>query len=158
MLPDKDEFNSPLKQQAIWLEKYKPGLRIEERGVVRSLGDGIARITGLPSAAMNDILTMEDGSRAMVFDLTEGLVSAVLLHETSQLTAGTPVHHANHPLSVPVGDSLLGRIIDPLGSPHDGKHRQFLLPGNVWILYLRQLLTVILLIRLCTPVLRLLIH
>ncbi len=121
MLPDKEEFNSPIRQQARWLEKYKPGLRIEERGIVHSLGDGIARIAGLPSAAMNDILTMEDGSRAMVFDLTEGLVSAVLLHETSQLTSGTPVHHASHPLSVPVGDSLLGRIIDPLGNPNDGK-------------------------------------
>ncbi|CAE6941463.1 Produces ATP from ADP in the presence of a proton gradient across the membrane. The alpha chain is a regulatory subunit [Vibrio sp. B1FLJ16] len=121
MLPDEDGLNSPLTQQAIWLSHYKPGLRIEERGIVLSIGDGIVRITGLHSAAMNDILTMEDGSQAMVFDLTEGLVSAVLLHETSNLTAGTPVHHSNHPLSVPVGDRLLGRIIDPLGSPHDGE-------------------------------------
>nr|WP_319537116.1 F0F1 ATP synthase subunit alpha [uncultured Vibrio sp.] len=121
MLPDEDQLNSPLTQQARWLKDYKPGLRLEERGVVLSIGDGIARISGLPSAAMNDILTMEDGSQAMVFDLTEELVSAVLLHETSLLTAGTSVHHSSHPLSVPVGDSLLGRVIDPLGSPHDGE-------------------------------------
>ena len=121
MLPDEDELNSPLAKQAMWLRDYKPGLCIEERGVVRSIGDGIARVTGLPSAAMNDILTMDEGSRAMVFDLTEGLVSAVLLHETSQLTAGTPVHLSNHPLSVPVGDRLIGRVIDPLGNPHDGE-------------------------------------
>lgn len=119
--PNENKPNSPLAQQAMWLRNYKPGLRIEERGIVRSIGDGIARISGLPSVAMSDILTMEDGSQAMVFDLTESLVSAVLLHETSQLTAGTPVHHSEHPLSVPVGDRLLGRVIDPLGSPHDGE-------------------------------------
>ncbi len=121
MLPDENELNSPLAQQAMWLKGYKPGLHLEERGVVLSIGDGIARVSGLPSAAMNDILTMEDGSQAMVFDLTEELVSAVLLHETSLLTAGTSVHHSSHPLSVPVGDNLLGRVIDPLGSPHDGE-------------------------------------
>jgi len=121
MLPDEDKLRSPMAQQAMWLRDYKPGLRIEERGVVRSIGDGIVRITGLPSAAMNDILTMEDGSQAMVFDLTEDLVSAVLLHETNLLTAGTPVHLSNHSLSVPVGDRLLGRVIDPLGIPHDGE-------------------------------------
>ena len=46
MLPGEDELNSPLAQQATWLKDYKPGLRIEERGVVRSIGDGIARIYG----------------------------------------------------------------------------------------------------------------
>ncbi|KOO04478.1 F0F1 ATP synthase subunit alpha [Vibrio nereis] len=121
MLPDEDELRSPITQQAVWLKHYKPGLRIEERGVVLSIGDGISRITGLPSAAMGDVLIMEDGSQAMVFDLTEDLVSAVLLHETSQLTAGTPVHHSNHSLSIPVGDRLLGRVVDPLGTPQDGE-------------------------------------
>ncbi|PSW04449.1 F0F1 ATP synthase subunit alpha [Photobacterium lipolyticum] len=115
------ELSSPLTQQAAWLKDYRAGLRIEERGIVLSVGDGIARITGLPSAAMDDILTLEDGSRAMVFDLTDDQVGAVLLHETKSLTAGTPVHHARHPLSVPVGDGLLSRVIDPLGIPLDGK-------------------------------------
>ncbi|MDV5168312.1 F0F1 ATP synthase subunit alpha [Photobacterium rosenbergii] len=121
MLHDEFEYSSLLAEQAAWLRDYKPGLRIEERGVVLSLGDGIAKINGLPSAAMDDILTMEDGSRAMVFDLTEDQVSAVLLYETSSLTAGTSVHLASQPLSVPVGNELLGRVIDPLGTPQDGK-------------------------------------
>ncbi|MGF1761579.1 F0F1 ATP synthase subunit alpha [Photobacterium sagamiensis] len=115
------ELSTPLTQQAGWLKDYRAGLRIEERGIVLSVGDGIARITGLPSAAMDDILTLEDGSRAMVFDLTEDQVGAVLLHETKSLTAGTPVHRARHSLSVPVGDGLLSRVIDPLGIPLDGK-------------------------------------
>ncbi|MEJ2766245.1 F0F1 ATP synthase subunit alpha [Photobacterium sp. MCCC 1A19761] len=121
MSRDEAERRHPLLQQAAWLKQYQPGLRIEEQGSVRSLGDGIVRITGLPSAAMNDILTLADGSRAMVFDLTEAQVSAVLLQQTSRLTAGTRVSHASHPLSIPVGDSLLGRVIDPLGAPLDGQ-------------------------------------
>jgi F-type H+-transporting ATPase subunit alpha len=72
---------------------------------------------------MDDILVFEDGSRAMVFDLTEDRVGAILLHETSDLTTGTPVHLTGHRLSIPVGDSLLGRVIDPLGSPLDGQSK-----------------------------------
>ncbi|HKK16340.1 MAG TPA: F0F1 ATP synthase subunit alpha [Gammaproteobacteria bacterium] len=115
------ESVGPLAQQAAWLEDYQPGLRITERGKVISVGDGITWISGLPSAAMDDILDLEDGSRAMVFDLTSDRVGAVLLHETSALTAGTAVHITGRLLSIPVGDTLLGRVIDPLGVPLDGK-------------------------------------
>ncbi len=118
---DNPQATGPLAQQAAWLEDYRPGLRIAERGNVLSVGDGITWISGLPSAAMDDILDLEDGSRAMVFDLTEDRVGAVLLHETSALTAGTPVHLSGRLLSIPVGDTLLGRVIDPLGTPLDGK-------------------------------------
>jgi len=121
MLHDKINSTGPLAQQANWLENYQPGLRIAERGNVLSVGDSIAWITGLPSAAMDDILDLEDGSRAMVFDLTEDRVGAVLLHETSELTAGTPVHLTDRQLSIQVGDALLGRVIDPLGVVLDGK-------------------------------------
>jgi F-type H+-transporting ATPase subunit alpha len=109
-----------LQKQAAWLEHYRPGLRLQERGTVVSVGDGITWISGLPSAAMDDILSFEDGSRAIVFDLTEDLIGAVLLHETPDLTAGTTVHLAGRQLSVPVGDALLGRVLDPLGTPLDG--------------------------------------
>ncbi len=110
-----------LKKQADWLKQYRPGLSITEQGIVASVGDGIAWITGLPSVAMEAVLAFEDGSQAMVFDLTEELVGAVLLHETEQLTAGTAVYLCPQALSVPVGDDLLGRIIDPLGTPLDGQ-------------------------------------
>ncbi len=110
---------SMLERQAQWLNDYQPGLRISERGSVVSVGDGIVWITGLPSAAMDDVLVLSDGSRAMVFDLTRELIGAILLHQTDKLTAGTSVQRSGRTLSVPVGDVLLGRIIDPLGTPLD---------------------------------------
>jgi F-type H+-transporting ATPase subunit alpha len=113
--------DSPLERQAKWLEQYQPGLRISERGRVVSLGDGITWIEGLPSAAMDEILTFDEGSQAMVFDLTEDMIGAVLLHDTEALTAGTVVQRSRRTLSVPAGDALLGRVIDPLGAPLDGK-------------------------------------
>jgi F-type H+-transporting ATPase subunit alpha len=118
---DNIESTGPLGKQAAWLEDYRPRLRMDERGNVLSVGDGITWITGLPSAAMDDIVAFEDGSRGMVFDLTEERVGAILLHETSALTTGTPAHLTGHRLSLPVGDSLLGRVIDPLGAPLDGE-------------------------------------
>ncbi len=110
---------SPLSRQAEWLERYRPGLRIEEQGCVVSLGDGIAWITGLPTAMMDEILHFDDGSRAMVFDLTHDLIGAILLRDTEQLTAGTRVRRTGRTLGVPAGDALLGRIVDPLGEPLD---------------------------------------
>jgi len=115
-----DSNPSLLDRRANWLDRYRPGLRIGERGIVVSVGDGIAWITGLPSAAMDDVLVFEDGSRGMIFDLTEELIGAILLHDTKELTAGTAVHRSGRSLSVPVGNELLGRIIDPLGTPLDG--------------------------------------
>jgi F-type H+-transporting ATPase subunit alpha len=104
-----------LSQQISWLKDYKFKLRISEQGKVVSVGDGIVWIKGLPSAAIDEILHMEDGSRAMVFHLTEQLVGAILLKQTEKLTAGEQVYHSGLTLSAPVGDKLLGRVIDPLG-------------------------------------------
>ena len=105
--------------QAEWLRNYRPSIRIKEQGKVISIGDGIVWISGLPMAAIDDILAFEDGSRAMVFDLTENQVGAVLLYQTEQLTAGTTAYLTGKLLSVPVGDILLGRVIDPQGTPLD---------------------------------------
>lgn len=110
---------SLLERQASWLSRYRPGLRIGEQGNVVSVGDGIAWIAGLPSASMDDILVFEDGSRGMIFDLTEELIGAILLHDTEALTSGTLVQRSGRSLNVPVGDALLGRVIDPLGTPLD---------------------------------------
>jgi F-type H+-transporting ATPase subunit alpha len=109
-----------LERQAKWLDCYQPELRISEQGSVVSIGDGIAWITGLPSAAMDEVLVFADGSQAMVFDLTEGQIGAVLLYDSEALTAGTTVERTGRTLSVPVGDALVGRIIDPLATPLDG--------------------------------------
>jgi len=112
--------NSLLERQAGWLHDYRFGLRALEQGTVVSVGDGIAWIEGLPSAAMDDILDLEDGSRALVVVLAKNSLGAILLHATDELTAGTAVHVSGRHLTIPTGDALLGRIIDPLGNPLDG--------------------------------------
>lgn len=99
---------------------YRFGLRMTEQGVVASVGDGIAWITGMPSAGMDEVLSLEDGSRAVVFQLEEDRLGAILLTQTLALTAGTPAYRAGEGLAIGVGDALLGRVIDPLGEPLDG--------------------------------------
>ncbi len=121
MSPNKPK--SLLKKQADWISRFQPGLRVIEQGTVVSVGDGITWIKGLPSAAIEDILMFADGSQGMVFDLNRDRIGAILLYETENLTAGTTVHHARHPLSIPVGDEFLGRVVDPLGTPLDGRAR-----------------------------------
>ncbi len=85
-----------------------------------SVGDGIAWLGGLPSAAMDEILDLEDGSRALVFHLGSALIGAILLEETAGLTAGASATLSGRRLGIPVGDGLLGRVVDPLGTPLDG--------------------------------------
>ncbi|WP_323844212.1 F0F1 ATP synthase subunit alpha [Microbulbifer magnicolonia] len=109
-----------LQQRARWLTDYRPQLRISEQGRVVSVGDGIAWVAGLPTAAIDDLLEFADGSRGLVFDLAVGVLGAVLLTETEGLTAGTRARLHPRPLGVPVGDALLGRVLDPLGNPLDG--------------------------------------
>ncbi|HCU54121.1 MAG TPA: F0F1 ATP synthase subunit alpha [Gammaproteobacteria bacterium] len=114
----------PLARQARWVGRYALRLDIREQGRVVSVGDGIAWIDGLPSAAIDDVLDFDDGSLGLVFDLTIERVGAVLLGATSALTAGTRVQVARQPLAIPVGDALRGRVVDPFGSPLDGRPAQ----------------------------------
>ena len=112
--------DSPLAAQAEWLARYRYGLRLSEQGTVVSVGDGIAWISGLPSARMDEIVQMEEGSSALVFHLARNRMGAILLRQTERLTAGTSVFLTGRRLSIAVGDGLLGRVIDPLGAPLDG--------------------------------------
>jgi F-type H+-transporting ATPase subunit alpha len=102
------------------LNRYRFGLRISEVGRVVSVGDGIVWIEGLPSAAIEEVVALEDGSRALVFHLAPQRLGAILLTQTSLLTAGTTAYLSGQRLSVPFGDTLLGRVIIPLGDPLDG--------------------------------------
>ncbi|MCS4503340.1 F0F1 ATP synthase subunit alpha [Arhodomonas aquaeolei] len=102
------------------LAGYRPGLRVREQGTVISVGDGIAWVDGLPSAGMDDVLRFEDGSRGLVFELTEGRLGAILLEETDRLEAGTRAMPLRGGLAIGAGDALLGRVVDPLGRPLDG--------------------------------------
>jgi F-type H+/Na+-transporting ATPase subunit alpha len=112
--------DGPLARQARWVESYALRLDIRERGSVVSVGDGIAWMHGLPSAAVDDVLAFQDGSLAMVFDLTPELVGTVLLRETPAIKSGTTAQVSRKALAIPVGDALLGRVVDPMGAPLDG--------------------------------------
>jgi F-type H+-transporting ATPase subunit alpha len=109
-----------LHKQARWLDSYRFSLRLTEQGQVVSVGDGITWVSGLPSAQMDGLVVFADGSRAMVFDLTQELVGAVLLDESETLASGMAAFLAHEQLSVPAGDGLIGRVVDPLGRPLDG--------------------------------------
>jgi F-type H+-transporting ATPase subunit alpha len=109
-----------LERQTAWVDHYRLQLRVSEQGAVVSVGDGIAWISGLPSAAMDEVLVLDDGSQALVFDLNQGLLGAILLRDTDRLTSGTLARRAGQPLRIPVGEALLGRVVDPLGLPLDG--------------------------------------
>ena len=111
--------DSPLAAQAQWLAQYRYGLRLSEQGTVVSVGDGIAWVSGLPSACMDEIVQLDDGSSALVFHLARNRIGAILLRQTERLTAGTPAYLTGRRLSIGVGDGLLGRVIDPLGAPLD---------------------------------------
>jgi F-type H+-transporting ATPase subunit alpha len=123
MAADLSAPESVLDRRAAWLRAYRFGLRVVEQGTVVSVGDGIAWIEGLPSAAMDDVLDLDDGSRALVVVLGKRMIGAILLHATKALTAGTAVHVSKRKLTIPAGDALLGRVIDPLGNPLDGLDR-----------------------------------
>jgi F-type H+-transporting ATPase subunit alpha len=112
--------SSPLARRRAWVAGYRFGLRLHEQGRVVSVGDGIAWIRGLPSAAMDEMLEFADGSRGLVFHLGRELLGAILLKESVTLSAGCPVFRGPRTLAIPVGDELLGRVVDPLGTPLDG--------------------------------------
>ncbi len=94
--------------------------RFEEFGKVVSIGDGITWISGLPSACIDEVLAIEDGSEALVFQLSHNLIGGILLSSTTQLRSGLRVKRKLERLKIPVGDPLAGRIVDPLGYPLDG--------------------------------------
>ena len=113
------DSHSLLAKQAEWLDRYQFGMQLTEQGEVVSVGDGIIWISGLPSAQMDGLVVFADGSRAMVFDLNQELVGAVLLDESEILASGMPAFLAHEQLSVPSGDGLIGRVVDSLGRPLD---------------------------------------
>lgn len=119
VLSAESQADSPLARQAAWLAHYRPGLHLSELGTVVSVGDGIAWIDGLPSACMDEIVRLEDGSQALVFHLAHNRIGAILLCQTTRITAGAKAFLTGKALSMGVGDALLGRVIDPLGAVLD---------------------------------------
>ena len=102
------------------LDDYRPKLRVIERGRVSSVGDGIVWIDGLPSARMDGIVKIDDGSEALIVHLTARRIGAILLTSTPSLMAGCEARLSGDELTMPTGDALLGRVVDPLARPLDG--------------------------------------
>ncbi|MGI8491568.1 MAG: F0F1 ATP synthase subunit alpha, partial [Acidimicrobiales bacterium] len=103
------------------VEDFKPRVATEEVGRIRSVGDGIARVTGLPNAAVKELLEFEGNVVGLALNLDEDSIGAVVLGEMGHLEEGQAVRASGRILSVPVGDALLGRVVNPLGEPVDGK-------------------------------------
>lgn len=112
--------NGLLARLARGVAHYHPRLRLGETGCVASVGDGIAWVQGLPSAAVEEILLFEDGSRGMVFELQRDRLGVILLDPAARVASGSRVLHTGEQLDIATGDILLGRVIDPLGKPLDG--------------------------------------
>ncbi len=106
---------------AKYVADYQPDSATrEEVGTVASAGDGIARVSGLPSAMANELLEFEDGTRGLALNLDTREIGVVILGDFAGIEEGQTVRRTGEILSVPVGDSYLGRVVDPLGNPIDG--------------------------------------
>ena len=107
---------------AHFVQEYEPeGASREEIGTVIECGDGIARVEGLPSAMANELLEFENGVRGLALNLDVREIGVVILGEFNEIEEGQQVKRTGEVLSVPVGDSFLGRVVGPLGEPLDGK-------------------------------------
>jgi len=106
---------------AKYVADYQPAAASkEEVGTVSQAGDGIARVTGLPSAMANELLEFEDGTRGIALNLDTREIGVVILGDFDKIEEGQTVRRTGEILSVPVGDGFMGRVVDPLGTPIDG--------------------------------------
>ncbi len=103
------------------LDAPAPPPRLSEIGQVVDVGDGIAVVTGLARALVDELLEFASGVRGIVFDLEEDRLGVVLLGPSEAVTPGEDVRRTNRVVSVPVGSALLGRVVDALGRPRDGR-------------------------------------
>src|ERR671922_1424903 len=112
-----EEITSILKQR---IEQYDVETDLAEVGTVLQVGDGIARIYGLENCVAMEMLDLEHGVVGLAFNLEEDDVGAALFGEWQHVKEGEPVRRTGTVASVPVGEALLGRVVDPLGNPLDG--------------------------------------
>ena len=107
---------------ASFVEAYQPDAASrDEVGIVAEAGDGIARVEGLPSAMSNELLEFPGGIRGLALNLDEREIGVVILGDFTKIDEGQQVRRTGEVLSVPVGDGFLGRVVDPLGVPLDGR-------------------------------------
>ena len=112
------EISNIIKEQ---IKNYKSRIEMKETGTVILVGDGIARVYGLMDCMSSELLEFEDGSFGMAQNLEDETVSVALLSDKNSIREGSIVKRTGRVLSVPVGEALLGRVVDALGRPIDGK-------------------------------------
>src|SRR3989304_9505466 len=103
------------------LEGWPPSLEAATVGYVISIGDGVARVSGLPGTMASDLHEFPGGLLGVALNLDEDSIGAVIMGEASHIQEGDTVRQTGKVLSIPVGDALLGRVVDTLGNPMDGK-------------------------------------
>jgi F-type H+-transporting ATPase subunit alpha len=113
-----DEITKVLRAQ---IEQYEGVAEADEVGTVLQVGDGIARVHGLPSVLSLETLELPHGVTGLALNLEEDNVGVVLLGEDTLIKEGDPVRRTGKVIQVPVGEALLGRVVDPLGTPLDGR-------------------------------------
>ncbi|MEP6461869.1 MAG: F0F1 ATP synthase subunit alpha, partial [Frankiaceae bacterium] len=113
-----EEVRSALER---FVASYDAETTREEVGRVIDTGDGIARVEGLPSAMTNELLEFEGGVVGLALNLEAREIGCVILGDAQHIEEGQEVRRTREVLSVPVGDAFLGRVVDPLGRPLDGK-------------------------------------
>jgi len=113
-----DEISSIIKER---IENFELNVDINETGKIVSYGDGIAQVYGLNNIMAGEMVEFEDGTEGLVMNLEESSVGIVVLGNTKALREGMSVKRLGRLLKVPVGDALLGRVVNPLGEPIDGK-------------------------------------
>ncbi len=113
-----EEIKSIIKNE---IEGYRSELDVSEVGTVIQVGDGIAKIHGLTNAMSGEMLEFANGVQGMVLNLEDDSIGAAILGDYLEIEEGDSVKKLNRVLAVPVGDSLLGRVVTPLGEPLDGK-------------------------------------
>ena len=103
------------------LDGFQASTEARTVGRVTEVGDGIARVSGLPDCAVNELLEFEGGIVGLALNLDEDSIGAVILGDADEIEEGQPVKSTGNILSVPVGDAMLGRVVNALGTPIDGK-------------------------------------
>lgn len=119
----KNVFDSAFSGISQARESFVPVLMPREVGRINSIATGIAKVSGLPDVGFEEVLKLPDDIYGIAFNVDEDEIGVVLLGDYSHLQAGDEVERCGHVVDVPVGDGLLGRIIDPMGRPLDGKGR-----------------------------------
>lgn len=113
-----DEIASVIQAE---IEQYESQIDVREVGTVLEVGDGIARVYGLSGVMASEMVEFPNGIRGLAFNLEENSVGVIILGDYLQIQEGDEVRATGQLLSVPVGDSVTGRVLDPLGNPLDGK-------------------------------------